>query len=139
MRRSHQRLVDHGTGGSGTGGSAAARDALVHFFEDAYHFKDWLKNDQPQASARIERDVKDDPALRLCADLCNGVKHLTLTTTKTGDLATAVISQSVMINVGREAEHSWTARSNGVSYDVEQLANDIFAAWERWLRAKHLL
>jgi hypothetical protein len=31
--------------------SAEARDDLIHFFQDAYHLKDWLKQDHANLAA----------------------------------------------------------------------------------------
>lgn len=135
MGRSHQWFVDCATGRSGAG-SNVTRDSLYHFFEDAYHLKDWLKNDPSVTipAAIVEEAVKSYP-LNVCADLCNGIKHLKLTKTKTGNLDTAVTSQSVVVHVGSHSEHSWTVESAGDTWDAEDVANDVISAWDTWLQA----
>ena len=52
--------------------------------------KDWLKNDPHSQSvvSDIEVMIDHSESLQLCADLANGSKHLTLKTTRTGDLTT---------------------------------------------------
>lgn len=88
MIRSHDRLVEVATGsGREVVSSDDARDRLINFYLDAYHLKDWIKNDPAAgaASRSVEGFVKNSASLRLCADLANGAKHLRLTTPKTGD------------------------------------------------------
>ena len=68
----------------------AIEDDFVHFFQDAYHFKDWLKNDPASGPSvgSVEAYIKSSEPLSLAGDLPNGSKHLVLTSTKTGDLST---------------------------------------------------
>jgi hypothetical protein len=90
MLRSERRLADYASGKIAAG-SDEVRDMLFHFFQDAYHLKDWIKHDPAQTSvadAAVEAVTKVASggvvALALAGDLSNGIKHLTLTTTRTG-------------------------------------------------------
>ena len=75
MLRSHGRFAALALGYE-TASSDEARDAVFHFFQDAYHLKDWIKNDPKVAGvADPEGLVNGSPELSLCADLCNGTKH----------------------------------------------------------------
>lgn len=153
MLRSRKRLADYASGKVENAGSDEVRDMLFHFFQDAYHLKDWLKNDPGQTkvnNAAIEAATDAGRGglieLALTGDLCNGIKHLRLTSARTGDLATTVTSQSVNIHAGTVGgstpgwvEHHWTIESDGKQYDAGRLADDICAAWEAWLRGAGLL
>ena len=44
MQRSYARFCATSAGAT-SAPSAAARDDLIHFLQDAYHLKDWLKQD----------------------------------------------------------------------------------------------
>lgn len=58
-------------------------DFLWSFFQNCWHVKDWIKNDQAVPEAvrnNVEKDAKQYDALMICADLCNRSKHLELTT-----------------------------------------------------------
>ncbi len=59
---------------------ASHHDKLDHiyaFFQNAYHLKDWIKNDPTtRASGAVESHLKNTAVLRLVADICNGTKHL---------------------------------------------------------------
>jgi hypothetical protein len=54
-------------------------DEIYAFFQNCHHLKEWIKND-PTVDARIQRAVEahidSNRPLRLCADLCNSLKHL---------------------------------------------------------------
>ena len=146
MERSHERLL-RTTDSLHHVGSADARDTLFHFFQDAYHLKDWLKNADPPVltnTQAVEHFVNASEAMRICADLCNGLKHSRLNDPKhrprTGDKNTAVTTQSPTVNVGRTGiEHAWTITSNGKTQDALDLAAKIIADWEGWLAGKGLL
>ena len=154
MLRSQRHLYDVANGVEHAG-SDTARDALYHCYQDAYHLKDWLKNDDAVTvdNDEIEAAVKNSRELALCADLCNGTKHRKLKGSKTGDIATAFTEQSVQIR-GRtahlphlpqvivapgRASHSWLAESNGERYDAVELARLVVNAWNAWLREKRLI
>jgi len=101
MKRSHAHFAAI-AGGKVPAGSDTARDALFHFFQDAYHLKDWLRNDPSVtiAGAVIERAVTVSPNLSVCADLCNGTKHRTLTTPRhKGGPGAVFATQSVRVQV----------------------------------------
>ena len=56
-------------------------DDVYAFFQNCYHLKDWIKND-PTLPSSIRSEVEDyidqTRALSICADLCNALKHLKL-------------------------------------------------------------
>jgi len=57
-------------------------DDVWSFFQNAWHLKDWVKNDSElsqQYRDAVESDVSAIEALQLCADLANRSKHLRLT------------------------------------------------------------
>ena len=56
-------------------------DEIYAFFLNCYHLKDWIKNDASVPAAvrdAVERFINSEQSLRLCADVCNGLKHLEL-------------------------------------------------------------
>lgn len=110
MLRSHQRLAE--AAGPSSVGSDEARDRLFHFFQDAYHLKDWLKNDddpllpsKKDVEALFTDPQQRIPDFQLTADLCNGVKHRTLWSgsSKTGDDLTNIIRQDAHVMLGGPA------------------------------------
>jgi hypothetical protein len=61
-------------------------DDVAAFFQNCYHLKDWIKND-PQAGKmrnEVEDYVSKSESLSICADICNGTKHLILDKSRSG-------------------------------------------------------
>lgn len=65
--------------------SANYDDDVYSFFQNCYHLKDWIKND-PYCTGwpSVETLINTNQDLQLCADLCNGQKHLALTSSRSG-------------------------------------------------------
>ncbi|MFI6454288.1 hypothetical protein ACIBF6_22330 [Streptosporangium amethystogenes] len=53
MLRSRRELSS--AAGPGSMGSKAARDILFHFFQDACHLKDWMKNDPALGFSDVDK------------------------------------------------------------------------------------
>lgn len=146
MLRSHRRLKGI-AGGQLMASSDEARDALLLFFQDAYHLKDWIKNDPSVSTSDVEEFINAAGSLQICADLCNGTKHLVLQRSRTGDSSTAFTTQSVTvrpatIGPGRSADaalHGWTVESMGQSYEAVDLANSVLSEWRSWLGNQELV
>ena len=150
MQRSYQRLLRASQGVDPTAQSSDdVRDTLYHFFQDVYHLKDWIGNDSSVATSSRRLDdqyINNSTILQLCADLCNGTKHLALSRARTGDLSTGFSSQGVNIygsaagskKPSGHVEHSWEVTSNNVNYDAVQLAGDVITEWDNVLRAEGL-
>jgi len=152
MIRSHARLLSV-TDRSTALGSDDARDALVHFFEDAYHLKDWIGNDVTLSRRRfdVEKAVNNSMRLTICADICNGVKHFNLRRGRGGGAGAEIVGQGLTIGLPTarwpepdEAdegwiEHSWHIEYRGRTYDAAKLAAEVVAAWDRWLTTQGLL
>jgi hypothetical protein len=118
------------------------RDEVYSFFQNAYHLKDWLRNDSA-VSARVgdvESMIEGSQSFRLCADLCNGSKHLKLTKHKQSadtkltkqDFRLAVADDPPTISAKYEVD------SGGKTYDAFTLAQACMTEWESYLKAKRL-
>lgn len=146
MKRSHARLSEIAQGRLAAS-SDEARDALIHFFQDAYHLKDWIRNDDLVVAGDVEAHISETPQLSLCADLCNATKHLRLNRPRTGDTSTAFVGQDVTVHpatIGSgqafsPALHGWRVQSAETILDALTLADDVVRAWERWLQQESLL
>jgi hypothetical protein len=66
--------------------SSSDEDDVFAFFLNCYHLKDWIKNDPSanQMTDKVESFINKSPSLSICADLCNGLKHLTLDKSRSG-------------------------------------------------------
>jgi hypothetical protein len=57
-------------------------DEIYAFFMNCYHLKDWIKHDNtvaPAVQQAVEPHINSSRSLKLCADICNSFKHLSLT------------------------------------------------------------
>lgn len=84
MERWHKRLksiCDKVPAGFGT---FEELDDVMAFFQNCYHLKDWVKNDNNSgiSSAEVENFVNSSEFLKICGDLCNGFKHLKISNPK---------------------------------------------------------
>lgn len=140
MMRSYSRLVAIATGKSAVD-SEEARDALFHFFQDAYHLKDWIKHDPLTSHLNVEEFARNSMPIRLCADLCNGTKHFALTKSHLIREEAAFTGQSVTVRpapAGSRATpspalHGWTVDSKSSTYDALVLAEGVTEEWTGWL------
>ena len=57
-------------------------DEIYAFFINCYHLKDWIRQDNGVAQSvrdNVEEYINQNRSLKLCADICNALKHLLLT------------------------------------------------------------
>jgi hypothetical protein len=144
-RRYHNRFKQLNDGMEHAAPSDTYVDDIYAFFQNCYHLKDWLKNDPAYTShtdQQIEDYVTKTESLSICADICNGSKHLTFNRTpRSGDepkMGGKVISIKVtdsfsgeefpiIIAMQVEVEHA------GNKLDAFQLATDALQSWELFI------
>jgi len=80
VRRFHGRVRHLASGKPAPVDQQAEIDNTYSFFLHCYHLKDWLANDEafPRSRSEIEEFVSRTPALALCGDVANSIKHLKL-------------------------------------------------------------
>lgn len=146
VRRYYQRFAQISNGMQHFAPSDSYIDDIHAFFQNCHHLKDWLKNDSSYTAhtgQEVEKYVSDTLSLSICADICNGSKHLSLNRRpRSGDepkMGRKVISVDVtdslcgedvptMIKMQIEVEHA------GSKLDAFQLATDALQSWESFLR-----
>jgi hypothetical protein len=129
--------------GTPSGGTDAALDEVLSFFEAIHHLKDHLGNDPATKVTLKDGDALIDSStpLKLSADLANGSKHLVLNRKpRTGDRGTAITRNdaTVMLGPGTVA-HRFYVESGGIEYDALQIAEDAVAEWAKLLSARALI
>jgi hypothetical protein len=75
LKRAREKLNDYNVN------QIIYKDNLWSFFQNAYHLKDWLKNDSnfTLSNKSIEDFITDSKFVKIAADLANRSKHLKLT------------------------------------------------------------
>ncbi len=88
MRRWYDRFVTLDQGRPHDMPSDNYLDEIYAFFMNCYHLKDWIKQDSTVAATvqqAVEPHINSNRPLRLCADICNSLKHLRLTSNRSGE------------------------------------------------------
>lgn len=141
-RRYYGRFQAINDGLEATAPSEYYIDDMHAFFIVCYHVKDYLRNDPAftkHTDQEIEAYINSNQALAICADICNGQKHLALTRApRSGDqpefgnrtfavnlchsLAGDEVPQKLAIQL--EVEHA------GNKLNAFAIASDAMNAWE---------
>ncbi len=114
------------------------QDDVYGFFMNCYHLKDWIRND-PTASAlstKVESFITNVPEMALCADICNGLKHLVLKSPRSSEnpqfgkrhFKVGVGTQRTTIAV------EYTIDTASGPIDAFELATKCLKAWEDFLQ-----
>src|SRR6202022_45849 len=81
MRRWYEKFAETDRGRKHVSSSDNYIDEVYAFFMNCYQLKDWIKHDTaipPDVQKAVEGFIDKNECLRLCADICNALKHLTL-------------------------------------------------------------
>jgi hypothetical protein len=124
-------------------------DDVYAFFQFCYHVKDYLVHDPgytKHTDQQIEDKVTNTPALAICADLCNGSKHLKLKKLRSGDQpklgrkdVTLHLTDHIIIAGGPPKEASTKisiqveVEHKGQTLDAFQIATDAMDAWTQFI------
>ena len=109
-------------------------DDIQHYFQDCWHLKDWIKNDDSISQAVrgcVEAEVEKHEPLRVIADLANGSKHLNRYTNRlgayvTGGHLTIGLGQNKPIDIDYEV----TLTKTGTVLSAKAIAKEAFDAWQ---------
>ena len=120
----------------------ASGDRMYSFFQNCYHFKDWLEKDDNVAVTK--RDINDfigeHDCLKICADICNGSKHMVLDPQRPlwTDENTKLANRHFELweRGSDKASASFTIRAEGQTYDALELAEACIQKWNQFM-TKH--
>lgn len=76
-------------------------DEVYAFFQNCYHLKDWIINDERLSISKqiVDDFINQHRCLQICADVCNGSKHFNINnarsqgSVKMGPASTTIIGQ----------------------------------------------
>lgn len=104
---------------------------LFSFFEICYHLKDWVSQDDAydRTVHDVESFINGSPALRICADICNRLKHRTLSKrTRSNNLG--VFHLEMVLSVFPKGGGPPLAALSKARIDTERGQEDAFALAE---------
>ena len=142
-KRYLKRFSDINTGINHTQASPNYDDDVYAFFQNCYHLKDWIRNDPccSKWSSDVEEFINSNNDLRLCADLCNGLKHLKRTKGSRSIENPQFSGRKISLNIS-EGYSEPTEVSIAISYSIATKSGDIDAfdlgsrcvrAWENYI------
>jgi hypothetical protein len=110
-------------------------DDIYAFFQNCYHLKDWIKNDSVCENwSEVEDLITNNTDLNICADLCNSLKHLTLTShrsTENPSFGVTHVNLNIKDNV--EIAITYTISTSSGEVDAFELAKRCVSAWEQYI------
>ncbi len=143
-KRLHQRFQQLTVGIEHTQASPNYDDDMYSFFQNCYHLKDWIKND-PYCDVwpDVEEFINANQDLKICADLCNGLKHLSLTRPRSSEspqFAGGKIALNISEGISEKASVSIAvsyeiATTNRGILDAFVLASSCVSAWTQFIAA----
>jgi hypothetical protein len=117
-------------------------DEIWAFLIACFSLRDWLTNDG--AVAKNDSDLKklfESLELRICRDLANGAKHLTLNETRSTEafaVGREYKAPPFVMVIADSAEAGKAQDLRERKYDMLQLSDACIAAWDSFLRLKGL-
>ena len=112
-------------------------DDIYHFFQDAWHLKDWIKNDPSVPSkvrGQVEKRVNAVQAFRVAADFANGTKHMVLGHPRLE--AAQFTERKVTITLGRSGpalQERVLTLDDGSQTTTEAVATEVVREWNSLL------
>ena len=139
VKRWYQRFVKINEGRLHDKSSDNYQDEVLAFFLNCYHLKDWIKHDKSvgAAATKVEDFINANEDLKICADICNSIKHLELTTSRSGQdpkfgqrkFNLRVGSPPTTISV------RYTIDTSSGPIDAFELATKCLQAWESFIQS----
>jgi hypothetical protein len=119
---------------------AEALDVVYAFFMNCYHLRDWIINSGFKPKAEVDGFIRGHPDLKLCGDICNGLKHFRVDPKKawaSSTWSTASVTTFSFPPGTHEAGPipgvQWVFTVDGTEIDMFDLAGRCVAAWDRFL------
>ncbi len=142
MLRAYDRLKRISTNNGNTISNTESRDTTEDFFNQCYHFKDWLKTDKTLSLLEnVEDYINNTPSLSLAADYCNSFKHGGISRTRSGkDLQQ--INTHINFDLtprGFIASSRLEITISGEKYDSLKLAKDCIEGWNKFLKSNKIV
>lgn len=139
VRRWYQQFQEISQGRLHDRSSDFYQDIVYSYFMNCYHLKDWIKNDPASGSlaAKVEGRISATPEMALCADICNGLKHLVLKNKPRSGQNPQFGKKLFKVGVGTQpttiaVEYIINTASGPV--DAFDLATKCLGAWETFVK-----
>lgn len=144
VKRYHERFREINEGKSHCLNSAYYEDDVYSFFINCHHLKDWIISDPAVtlSNQNVENWVKVNPALLICADMCNGAKHLKRTPNRIVSGKVRSIDSkaySVAIKEGSTKPPTITIKFFIDNFDAFKVATECILKWEEFFKKNAII
>lgn len=136
---------------------------MYNFFMNCYHLKDWLKMNDKIKFSDVENLFDENNGnfyMKICADLCNGIKHMVADRRsrldenmkiERGSLITVPLTANIIANseniknpekikpVGVRSELVCWVSVNNKTYNVFDIATQCMDKWDKYLKDKNAI
>ncbi len=119
------------------------QDIVYSFFQNCHHLKDWIVNDNNNniPNKIVEEYINANLELKICADLCNGSKHLFLKpqlarSDKNTNINKKAFSLALPSNV---LSIKYFVISGSVEYDAFEIATKCVNLWKKFLENNNII
>ncbi len=137
MKRSYERLKKINTDNGNSISNTDPKDATEDFFNQCYHFKDWLKKETSiNLIENVENFISKSKSLSLVADYCNSFKHAGLDKKSRSGQELEKINTHVNFDLtprGFVASARLELTIGGKKYDAFSLATNCMQEWHAFL------
>lgn len=120
-------------------------DFWITFFQNSYYLKDWLKEAvkgglDKELKKRIESRINENDSMKICADICNGTKHLRINKNVRSDPYFAFFYEYAPFRREDEKTHNWTVHfqeaGNTKRYKLSDLALECIKFWQEFIKVE---
>jgi len=147
MQRSYSRLMEikDCKKENEVGNTIAVRDAIEDFFNQTYHFKDWLKKDENiQSCENVELFISSNEVMSIAADYCNAQKHAGLDENKSSRSGKLVGKLNTHTRIdflptGVQFSSDPEIEIDGSYYNAFDLATSCMKEWELFLKRNKIV
>ena len=113
-------------------------DYFYAFFQNCYHLKDWVKKDDAVKleNEEVEDFINKSEYMLICADICNGTKHLEHRNRSHKDPKFGGRRLSMSADSGLIIEAEFSIRTKTGTIDAFELASVCVQEWEKFIKNK---
>ncbi len=142
MLRAFERLKTVSTDNGNRISNTDPQDTAEDFFNQCYHFKDWVKKDSALVLAQdIEDFINRSKSLSLAADYCNSFKHAGLDRESRSGQVFEKMNRHIRFDLtqrGFVASGRLELTIGGKKYDAFSLATDCVEEWDNFLKLNQI-
>jgi hypothetical protein len=110
-------------------------DFYIAFFQSCYHMRDWLIKSGAMERDRIDELISSNTNMRLCRDICNRSKHLTLDRPASVDPRFSIVVEYR----GRSAPMALVIVADYQKFELAGVVAGCVAFWEALVRDHDLV